>query len=81
MIESTHSFYFAKNTVVYKALLVQRKGGKIAYKIFTVDVVSIYAFVSNLTIVTFSKVMDWHHLGAYGLSYSMGRLAQLGGKV
>ena len=41
---------------------------------------SIYAFVSNLTILTFSKAMDQDLLrGAYGLSYS-GGLSPSGGE-
>ena len=47
------------HVVAYKALLVKEKGDKenIYYKC------SIYAFVSNLTILTFSKAMNWDLLG------------------
>ena len=33
-------FYFVDNVVVYKALLVQGKGGKLVYKIFIVNIIS-----------------------------------------
>ena len=35
-------FYFVNNVIVYKVLLVKGKGGKLVYKIFIVNVVSIH---------------------------------------
>ena len=34
IIESIDAFYFVNNIVVYKALLLKVKGGKVVYKIF-----------------------------------------------
>ena len=42
VIESIDAFYFVNNAVAYKALLVQRKGGKLVCRIFIVNVVSIH---------------------------------------
>ena len=42
MIESIDAFNFVNNVVVYKALLVKEKGGKVVYKIFVVNVVSMH---------------------------------------
>ena len=61
------------------------KGGKLVDKIFIVNVVSLH-FVSNLEILTFSKVMDRHPLGVYELSYSGvvspgGRIKPRGGGI
>ena len=36
------AFYFVNNVVIYKALLVKEKGGKVVYKIFIVNVVSMH---------------------------------------
>ena len=41
VIESIHIFYFINN-IVYEVLLVQVKGGKLVYKIFTVAVLSMH---------------------------------------
>ena len=64
------AFYFVSNGVVYKTCLVRGKGDQVVYKMFIVNVVYIHAFVSNLKILTLSKVMDWHLLGdGYELNY------------
>ena len=42
VIESIDAFYFVNNVVVYKVLLVQGKGGKLVYKTFIVNVVSMH---------------------------------------
>lgn len=40
MIESIHVFCFVGNVVVYKAHLLQGKGGKLVYKILIINAVS-----------------------------------------
>ena len=51
------------------------------YKIFIVNVVSMY-FISNLTILIFSKVMEQYLMGGTcELRYSGGWLAQVGDKA
>ena len=42
IIESIDTFYFVNNLVVYKALLVKEKSGKVVYKVLIVDVVSMH---------------------------------------
>ena len=52
-------------------------------------ILNVVSLISNLTILTFSKVTDWHLLGkggGYGLSYSGGgdgdgEVAQVGDKT
>ena len=39
-MESIDAFYSVSNVVVYKALLVKEKGGKVVQKVFIVNVVS-----------------------------------------
>ena len=72
LIESIHAFY-SVNNVVYKALLVcKERVVSFVYKILT-SICSIYAFVSKMTILTFSKVMDQHlQVGVYELSNGEG---------
>ena len=41
-IESIHAFYFVNDVAVYKALLVKVKGGKLFYKLFIVNVISMH---------------------------------------
>ena len=59
VIESEHAF-FSVNKVVYQT---RGRCDKLGYKIYWKC--SINAFVSNLTILTFSKVMMWHLLGVF----------------
>ena len=42
VIESIDKFYFVNNVVVYKAVLVQGKGGKLVYEMFIVNVTTYY---------------------------------------
>ena len=73
------AFYFVNNVVVYKAPLVKKKEWQGCLQNIYCKC-SIYAFVSNLTILTFSKAMDQDLLGAYGLSYSKWGISLNGGK-
>lgn len=59
--------FFVNNVVylVYQALLVQRRCGKLVYEIFVVNIVS----MTILTILTFLKVKDQDLLGGL-LSYN-----------
>ena len=59
VIESEHAF-FSVNKVVYQT---RGRCDKLGYKIYWKC--SINAFVSNLTILTFSKVMMWRLLGVF----------------
>ena len=67
-----NALYFVNDVVVYKALLAKEKGGKLVYKMSIVNVVS--AFVSNLTILTFSKDMGWDLLGSLWIELQCGRV-------
>ena len=78
VIESIHAFYFVSNVVVYKALMIQGKGGSLVYKNCRCN---IYAFVSNLTTLTLSNVMDQHLLGGLMNWARRGGLAQAGNRV
>ena len=78
VIESIDSFYFV-NHLVYKALLLQGKDGKLVYKIFIVNVVLMH-LLSNLTVLTFSKVTDWHFLGRL-MDWATGGTAQVADKA
>ena len=42
IIELIDTFYFVNNVVVYRAVLVKEKGGKVFYKIFIVNIVSMH---------------------------------------
>ena len=76
IIESIDTFYFANNFVVYKALLVKEKGGKVVYKIFVVNVVSMHLsatwefwpFQRPRTKISWGELMDWATMGGGGLA-------------
>ena len=75
MIESIDTFYFVNNAVVYKAYLVQGKGGKLVYKILIVDLSIWYLCICHQP--DNSDLFRGHGLGsagegAYGLNYSGG---------
>ena len=42
IIESIDPLYFVNNVVVYKALLIKKMCGKVVYKIFIVNVISMH---------------------------------------
>ena len=79
VIESIDSFYFVNHLVVYKAVLLQGKDGKLVYKIFIVNVVLMH-LLSNLTVLAFSKVTDWHFLGRL-MDWATGGIAQVADKA
>ena len=64
LIESIDTFYFVNNAVVYKAYLVQGKGGKLVYKILIVNLYIWYLCICHQP--DNSDLFKGHGLGSAG---------------